>query len=238
MAAECTHRCIAHVKQLWHGVCVSKHNFSAMKSAMIASQLRTNSVSDPRVLEVLDAVPREDFVPGDRRALAYIDVPIPLGRGRVLNAPLVTARLLVEAELATGERVLLIGGCTGYAAALIAALGNAVVSVESDAALSAIAAQTLAGNALITMVSGPLTLGSPENGLYDVMFIDGAVADVNSGLIAQLREGGRIVTCLVENGITRLAVGRKIGGTASFQTIVDLEAAILPGFTAPAGFSF
>jgi protein-L-isoaspartate(D-aspartate) O-methyltransferase len=217
---------------------VSEHNFSAMKAAMIASQLRTNSVSDPRVLAVLDAVRREDFVPEGRRALAYVDIPIPLGGGRVLNAPLVTARLLVEAELAPGEKVLLIGGCTGYAAALIAALGNAVVSVESNTAMSLAAAKSLAGNALVKCITGPMAAGSPEDGPFDLLFIDGAVAHVQAGLVAQLREGGRIVTCLVENGVIRLAVGQKRGGTASFQSIVDMEAAILPEFITPSSFSF
>ena len=76
-----------------------------MRAAMVASQLRTNSVSNPVIVAAMEAVAREDFVPVGRAALAYIDVPVPLRDGRSLNAPLVTGRLLVESGVKAGDKV-------------------------------------------------------------------------------------------------------------------------------------
>jgi protein-L-isoaspartate(D-aspartate) O-methyltransferase len=217
---------------------VSKHDFSAMRAAMVDSQLRTNEVSEPRIVAALNAVPRENFVPPDRAALAYVDVPIPLGQGRSLNAPLVTARLLAEAQLRPGEKVLLIGSATGYAAALIAALGNEVVAVEEDTRLIAIADAALGQNSLVTQITAPLSQGAPAGAPYDVLFIDGAVECISQPLIDQLAERARVVTALVDNGVTRLSVGQKAGGTLTVVPVADLEATILPGFSKHARFTF
>jgi protein-L-isoaspartate(D-aspartate) O-methyltransferase len=217
---------------------VSKHDFSAMRAAMVDSQLRTNEVSEPRIVAALNKVPRENFVPPERAALAYVDVSIPLGQGRYLNAPLVTARLLVEAQLRPGEKVLLIGSATGYAAALIAALGNDVVAVEEDARLIAIAEVALGQNPRVTQTLAPLAEGAPAGGPFDVLFIDGAVESVSQPLIDQLSERGRVVTALVDNGVTRLSVGQKAGSRLSLLPVTDLEAVRLPGFSKHAHFTF
>jgi protein-L-isoaspartate(D-aspartate) O-methyltransferase len=99
---------------------------------MVASQLRTNNVSDPRISGVMDTVPRELFVPADRASLAYVDVSIPLGGGRALNPPMTTARLLTEAGLQSADKVLLVGSATGYAAALLAGLVVHVTAVSGE----------------------------------------------------------------------------------------------------------
>ncbi len=217
---------------------MSEHDFSAMRAAMVDSQLRTNEVSEPRIVDALNAVPRENFVPPDRAALAYVDVPIPLGQGRSLNAPLVTARLLVEAQLRPGEKVLLIGSATGYAAALIAELGNDVIAVEEDPRLFAIAEKALGQNSRVTLITAPLAGGAPAAAPFDVLFIDGAVNAIGQTLIDQLTDKGRVVTALVDDGVTRLAVGQKAAGTVSLTSVADLEAAVLPGFSIPAQFTF
>jgi protein-L-isoaspartate(D-aspartate) O-methyltransferase len=217
---------------------VSEHDFSAMRAAMVDSQLRTNEVSEPRIVDALNAVPRENFVPPDRAALAYVDVPIPLGQGRALNAPLVTARLLVEAQLRPGEKVLLIGSATGYAAALIAELGNDVVAVEEDPRLIAIAERALGQYSRVALITAPLSGGAPAAAPFDVLFIDGAVDAIGQTLIDQLTDKGRVVTALVDNGVTRLAIGQKASGTVSLASVADLEAAVLPGFSIPVQFTF
>ena len=92
---------------------MTEHNFEQMRRAMVASQLRTTGVSDPRVVAAMGAVPRERFVPADRVAVAYSDAPVSLGHGRSLNAPMALGRMLTEARLKGHERALVIGAATG-----------------------------------------------------------------------------------------------------------------------------
>jgi protein-L-isoaspartate(D-aspartate) O-methyltransferase len=212
---------------------VSELDFSAMRAAMVSNQLRTNKVSDPRIVAAMKAVARERFVPAERAALAYIDVPIPLANGRALNSPLVTARLIAEAGIEPGEKVLLVGAATGYAAALLAELGAKLTALEVDVSLSAIGK-----SAGISSVTGPLEAGWRKNAPYDVILIDGAVEGIPTAIAAQLADGGRLLTGLVDKGVTRLALGRKSGTGVGLVSFADLEAVRLPGFAPPASFSF
>ena len=210
---------------------MTEQNFSSMRAAMVESQLRTSDVDDPRVIAVMARVPREDFVPAERRAMAYVDRSIPLSSGRALNPPLATGRLLKEAQVEEGDRVLLIGAATGYSAALLAALGAQVTAVEAEDG------PQLLGNGA-TVVRGPLQAGAPEGAPYDVLFIDGAVEEVPATLVGQLADGARVVTGLVERGVTRLCSGRVVSGILGLVSLTDLEMVILPGFAAPERFVF
>lgn len=204
-----------------------------MRAAMVSNQLRTNKVSDARIVAAMQAVARERFVPAERAALAYVDVPIPLGNGRALNSPLVTARLITEAAIEPGEKVLLVGAATGYAAALLSELGAKVTALEADESLAAIG--KVAG---IAYVAGPLESGWRKGAPFDVILIDGAVEAVPAAIGAQLADGGRLLTGLVDKGVTRLALGRKSGQSVGLVSFADLEAVRLPGFAPPASFSF
>ncbi|MFD1104298.1 protein-L-isoaspartate O-methyltransferase family protein [Sphingobium olei] len=210
---------------------MTEQNFSSMRTAMVESQLRTSDVDDPRVIAVMARVPREDFVPADRRAMAYIDRPIPLGAGRALNPPLVTGRLLKEAQVEAGDKVLLIGAATGYAAALLTALGAAVTAVEEDG-LGEIAATG------VSLVRGPLNAGAPAGAPYDLLFIDGAVEEVPAAIVQQLADGARVVTGIVDKGVTRLCSGRVADGLVGLNRLTDIEMVVLPGFSAPKAFTF
>ncbi len=198
---------------------------------MVESQLRTSDVDDPRVIAVMARLPREDFVPAERRAMAYVDRSIPLSSGRALNPPLATGRLLKEAQVEEGDRVLLIGAATGYSAALLAALGAQVTAVETEDG------PQLSGNSA-TVVRGPLEAGAPQGAPYDILFIDGAVQEVPATLVEQLADGARVVTGLVERGVTRLCSGRVVSGILGLVSLTDLEMVVLPGFAAPERFVF
>jgi protein-L-isoaspartate(D-aspartate) O-methyltransferase len=230
--------CIAQLKQLCHEADVSKQDYSAMRKAMVANQLRTNNVSDPRVIDAMERVARERFVPTDRRALAYVDVPIPLGGGRSLNPPMATARLLTEAVLSPVDRVLLIGAASGYGAALLAELAGFVTAVEEDATLFDAAQQNLDGDARINLVAGPLAQGWSAGSPYDVIMIDGAIERVDDVLLDQLADGGRMVSGVLDNGLTRLAIGRRSGSGCSLIPFADVESVILPGFGRRKHFTF
>jgi protein-L-isoaspartate(D-aspartate) O-methyltransferase len=212
--------------------------FEAMRHAMVASQLRTNAVSDPRVVVAMARVPREAFLPEDVRAIAYRDTAVPLGRARFQNVPIATGRLLTEAYLLPADRVLLIGAAGGYTAAVLADLVAQVVAVESDSALAAGAREALAGYANVTVAEGPLEAGHEAGGPYDVLVIDGAVEHVPDALVAQLAPGGRVVTGIADRGITRLTSGRKSGGGFGLLDFADIDCVALPGFARPKTFTF
>lgn len=186
-----------------------------MRAAMISGQLRTNAVSDPRLVAAIEAVPREQFVPADKAPLAYSDVPVPLGEGRALNPPLATARLIAEAEVADGDRVLVVGTATGYSAAILRGLGAEVTEVQSD-----------------------LPEGNAGNAPYDAIIVDGAIECVPDAFCKQLVQGGRLATGLFDAGVTRLAVARRAGDSLVPVPFTDIQAVPLPGFEKPRVFAF
>jgi protein-L-isoaspartate(D-aspartate) O-methyltransferase len=210
-------------------------DFGAMRAAMVASQLRTNGVTDLALLDSLGRVPREAFVPVERRAAAYIDRAVPLGGGRALNPPMTTALLLNAADIAPCDNVLIVGAATGYALALVAGAGARTTGVESDPAL---AAQAMANVPDARLVEGPLETGAAAYAPYDAIVIDGAVEFVPGALIAQLAPDGRLTTVVSENGVTRLAVGRRGGSGFALSSFADAEAVSLPGFARPRVFMF
>ncbi|HEX7853175.1 MAG TPA: protein-L-isoaspartate O-methyltransferase [Sphingobium sp.] len=217
---------------------MTEQNFTSMRRAMVESQLRTNDVNDVAVIRAILSVPREDFVPEERRAAAYIDRAVPLLAGRALNPPLATARLLTEARVEAGQSVLLVGAATGYAAALLAEMGARVTALESDAALATETRARLSGKADVTVVEGPLEAGVPAGAPYDVLFIDGAVELLSDALIGQVKVGGRVVFARIDNGVTRLCSGLRTAGGFGATAFSDAEAVALPGFAAPKSFRF
>lgn len=211
---------------------MSQVDFAAMRAAMVASQLRTSDVNDTAVIAAMSRVPREDYVPAERRETAYVDRPIPLGNGRAINPPLATGRLLTVAEIMAGDKVLLLNDATGYAAALLDAMG-AVVTVVDEGDRPA----GLPGAA--HWVQGRAGEGHEAGAPYDVILIDGVAEEISDALKAQLADGGRIAAGLTERGVTRLVSGRKVGNAVGFLSLADMEMAPAPGFAArPHEFQF
>lgn len=212
--------------------------FDAMRHAMVASQLRTTAVNDQRVVAAMARVPREAFVPDAIRAIAYRDTALPLGGGRELNVPMATGRLLTQAELRSADRVLLIGGATGYTAAVLAEIVAHVTAVEVSADLVAAARAAPIDPTRVEIVEGPLENGHAAGAPYDVLIVDGAVEALPDALVSQVRSGGRIVTGLVERGVTRLASGVRTDGGFGLVPFLDVDCVTLPGFARPKTFTF
>ncbi len=210
----------------------------AMRQAMVSNQLRTNAVSDSRLVAAMGRVPREAFLPLTVAGLAYRDTALPLGSGRAANVPIATGRLLNEAKLTPTDVVLLVGAAGGYTAAVLAELAAKVVALESDAALLAIATRALAGDDRVAIVGGPLENGHAPGAPYDLIVIDGAIPQVPQALIDQLAIGGRLVTGIVDRGVTRLCAGRRSAGGFGLVDFADVDCVVLPGFAAPKQFVF
>lgn len=221
------------------GAMLEASDFAAARKAMVESQLRPSGVDDPRLVAAMAVVPREAFVPADRRAVAYMDRPIALGAGRELAAPTVTARLLTELRLGEGDRVLIVGAAAGYSAALAALLGAEPTALE-EGELAARARDALAatGYADVRVVEGALAEGEPDGAPYDAILIDGAVEHVPPALVAQLADGGRLAAVVLDEGVGRLVLGRKSGDAFGLVAFEDGDAAPLPGFGRPRPFTF
>ena len=216
---------------------MTEQNFESMRMAMVSNQLRTTAVNDARVVDAMRAVPREDYVPTDRAAVAYVDTLVPLGGGRLLNSPMATGRLLTEIGAQPGDRALIVGAATGYSAALLARLVSHVVALDEDAGLIA-KARAVGLPANVAVVEGPLAAGWASSAPYDLILIDGAVEQVPQALIDQLADGGRLAAAVIERGVSRLSIGRKAGAAFGMVAFADAEAAPLPGFARPAAFTF
>ena len=188
--------------------------FEAARRAMIDSQLRTSGVNEPWVLTAMAGVAREDFVPEAQRASAYIDRAIPLGGGRSLAAPLVHARMLAEAAPGLGDKVLLVGDGQGYLAALLRPLCGSLDAVD------------------------PAGAGAKGKGGYALIVVDGAIEHLPDALSVRLVDGGRLVTGLVESGVTRLATGRRAAGDVALLPLAEIGIPILTEFAAPRAWKF
>lgn len=213
-------------------------NFTRMREAMVASQLRTNAVSDPRVVSAMARVPREDFLPENQRTLAYRDTAVPIAHGRAANLPIATGKLLTQAQVRATDHVLLIGAAGGYAAAVLALLARDVVAVESDPALATLARTALSAYSNVELIEADLATGAPKQAPYDLLFVDGAVEHLPQALIDQVQPGGRVVTGIEDRGVTRLAAGVRSAGGFGLTTFADVDCVSLPGFTRPKTFTF
>jgi protein-L-isoaspartate(D-aspartate) O-methyltransferase len=215
--------------------------YAAARHNMVENQIRTNRVTDPAVLRAMEDTPREVFVPKQLRGVAYVDEAIDLGNGRVLMEPLIFARLLQAAEIQETEVVLDVGCASGYSAAVLSHLASTVVAVESDADLSEQAKSRLNELSVdnVALVSGPLVAGDAAHGPYDVIVLEGAVAEVPASLTAQLADGGRLVAVVAgESGLGRATLVARVGDIFSSRVVFDTTAALLPGFQAKSSFRF
>jgi protein-L-isoaspartate(D-aspartate) O-methyltransferase len=194
-------------------------DFAVARRAMIDSQLRPSGVSAPWVLERMAELPREDFVPPARRAVAYMDRAVPLAGGRWLAPPTVHGLLVQEARPRPADRVLVVDGGSGYLPTLIRPLAGSVEVIGVEAASAG-------------------TVPADAAGGYTLLLVDGAVEQLPAALLATLAPGARIVTGLVESGVTRLAAGQAVDGRAALLPLMEIGIPVLPEFAAPRVWSF
>ena len=152
-------------------------DYTALRTTMVDTQVRPSDVTKFNVIEAMLSVPREAFVPRDKRDAAYVGEHIDLGGGRVVLDPRVLAKMLDAADVQKDELVLDIGSGLGYSAAVIARMAEAVVAVEDDADQVAEAQTILSeqGADNVVMHEGPLAKGAADHGPYDVIILQGSV---------------------------------------------------------------
>lgn len=215
-------------------------DFAAARVKMVDNQIRTTDVTDLEILRAFLNVPRELFVPAERRELAYIGAEVPLAPGRTMMEASPLAKLVQLARVGQGDRVLVVGCGTGYACAIAARLGDSVVGLEENEALVGAARTALAAAGVegVEIVQGPLRAGHPEGAPFDVILLEGSVDEVPPALVEQLAERGRLVTVVGHgnSGMAKLYV--RDGDIVSDRFGFNCSLRPLPGFQKEAGFVF
>ena len=225
-------------------------DFDQQRLTMVESQLRPNEVTDRRLLAAMRTLPRERFVPERLSLLAYMDESVEVfpaidgAPARFLLPPMVLARLVQLAAVEPKDHVLDIGCATGYSTAVLACLGRRVVGLEPEPELAETARRMLRELAIenATIVEGALAAGTPEDGPYDVILLNGSIEEIPASVLGQLREGARLVAILA-SGANSARPGKaflfvKIDGEASGLPHFDAGARALPGFSCAPAFAF
>ena len=216
-------------------------NVEQARFNMIEQQIRPWNVLDSQVLHLLSVIKREDFVPQVHRALAFVDMEIPLPAGQFMLSPRVEARMLQDLALQKHERVLEIGAGSGYMAALLAHRAQRVTTLEIHPELCALARSNLqkAGvqNAEVRQADGAKV--SAQDAAYDVIVISGSIAEVPAVLLTQLKPGGRLAAIVGEEPVMRATFVTRLDG-ANYRTVQlwDTLAPRILNFPEPSRFSF
>jgi len=214
-------------------------NVELARHNMIEQQVRPWDVLDSRVLEVLGAVRREDFVPPAHRNLAFADLDLPLGHGEVMLRPVIEGRLLQAAAPARSESVLEIGTGSGFFTACLARLGAEVVSVEqhadfADGARARLHAANVR-NAKIEVADAVRAFTSDR--AFDVMVVTGAVSELPPHWREWIRPGGRIVAFVGESPAQRAMLYARTGTGWSEQTLFETDLPYLRNAAPPQRFA-
>jgi protein-L-isoaspartate(D-aspartate) O-methyltransferase len=218
--------------------------FATARQKMVDGQVRTNDVTDRRILDAMLTVPREAFVPANRQALAYLDLDLDVAEGgsakRFLIKPALTAKLLQAAEIGEADRVLVVGCATGYLAALAARLATQVTATESESALAAKAKDTLSalGFAHVACKAAACADGDPVAAPYDVIILNGATEVTPNALLEQLKEGGRLVGVSAGTTPQRAMIVTRSHGEFGHRALFDAAAPVLPGLERAPVFVF
>lgn len=171
------------------------HDWASLRHSMVNEQVRKRGIRSPRLLEVLESLPRHLFVPEDLAPHAYEDRALSIGDGQTISQPYMVASMTEALELTGSERVLEIGTGSGYQAAILAELANEVVTVERDEALGNAARERLAalGYRNIRVKIGDGTLGCADGTPFNAALVAAAAPSIPPPLVEQLAEDGRLV---------------------------------------------
>ncbi len=209
-------------------------DFAARRTMMVDTQIRPSDVTKFPIIAAMLAIPREAYVPAERREAAYMGEHVTLGGGRVVLEPRTLAKMLDALDIQPDETVLDIGCGLGYSTAVIARMAEAVVAVEEDEARVAEAQRTLSSQGVdnAAVMAGPLAAGAPKAGPYDVIVLQGGVEILPEAVLAQLKEGGRIGCIFMEGALGVARVGYRIDGQITWRQAFNATAPVLPGFAA------
>ena len=217
-------------------------DYALARQNMIESQLRTNKITQDELLDAIRKVPREQFLPLNKQSFAYLDEDISLGAGRYETEPMVLATMIQALGLDGDDDVLVVGAAAGYSAAVIGQIAKSVFALENEPDLAARASDQLTHFAFdnVVVVEGPLPEGRADQGPYDAILVNGAVAEMPVALTAQLKNGGRLAAVVRtdEDSIGTIRVFENLGGSISERILADVSVPFLKGFEPKPAFTF
>lgn len=214
-------------------------DFAMRRSTMVDTQVRPSDVTKFPIIDAMLTVPRELFVPADKREAAYVGEHVSLGANRVVLDPRTLAKMLEAVDIQPDETVLDIGAGLGYSSALCARLAEAVIALEdnADRVTEAERALSEAGIDNVAVVEGELAKGAAKHGPYDVILIQGAVQRIPEEITSQLKDGGRIVAIFEEGVLGVVRIGYFVDGAVSWRYSFNAGAPVLPGYEAERAFA-
>ncbi|WP_292995772.1 protein-L-isoaspartate O-methyltransferase [Nitrosomonas sp.] len=178
-------------------------NLEQTRFNMVAQQIRTWNVLDDNVLDLLYKIKREEFVPAENRAMAFVDMEIPLGYGQVMLTPKMEARIVQELHVKKTDKILEVGSGSGYLTALLADQGAHVFSVEIIPELKTFAENNLKAHEItnVTIELGDAARGWPKNGPYDVIVLTASTPALPDTFQKSLNPGGRLFAIVGEDPV-------------------------------------
>ena len=215
-------------------------DYAKARETMVEQQVRPWDVLDPRVLEVLAALPREAFVPAAYRALAYVDLELPIGHGEKMFKPVLEGRILLALALQPTDEVLEIGTGSGYLTACLGRLAREVVSLErhaelADGARARLAAEGLDGNVRIEAADA---MEYATERRFDAICVGAAVDVVPPRFLQWLRPGGRLFVVQGHAPAMTAVLARNGEGPSRIDSLVETELPYLAGAAPVPTFQF
>lgn len=200
----------------------ARFNMREARFNMIEQQVRTWEVLDPKVLQLLGEVPRENFVPEAYQGLAFADIEIPLGAGQVMLSPKLEARILQALDVKKTDNVLHVGTGSGYFTALLAHLAKHVVSVEINPELNATAAYKLSQNNIhnVSLELADGTMGMPSKQPFDVIVFTGSSPVEPPNVRQQLKVGGVMFIALGQAPIMQATLITRVSDIGFRQDVL------------------
>ena len=197
------------------GCSPSPDSYVQQREQMVQLQIVSRGVTDEGTLRAMRTVPRHRFVPVDEVSNAYADTPLPIGGGQTISQPYMVAAMTELVQARPGQRILEVGTGSGYQAAVLASIVDTVYTIEILPALADMARDRLFGLGYRNVVTrcGDGYLGWPEHAPFDAIVITAAAEEIPAPLIAQLKEGGRLVIPVGSPyDVQTLVVGEKRNG--------------------------
>lgn len=220
-----------------------KIDYAAARKNMVDCQLMTNGISSPEIINSFSSVPREVFVPESCLGAAYLDEDIRMSNDTFLIEPVIHARMLQHIKPDMEESALVVGDYTGYGAAVLANLVSTVVTLEESIGGLDNARAHWDGLEFcnIAIVQGKASMGEPAHAPYNLIFMQGAVAQEPRTLLDQLDVEGRLV-CVFRpdvRSVGRICVFKKLkDGDVSRQCFEDAATPYLAGYEPEKRFVF